>query len=127
MAKKLGATLFAPFACACAAIPAHTSLEQPQCSLATFPTNPRIGSWSVDKFAGQYVDEIRSLTVRREGQRLLVTGWILGTRELATQNVESWTWTDGCGVRYAFVLPSDGPGAWLTVTMTDGSSTSWHR
>ena len=67
------------------------------------------------------------LVVLRDQHRLMVEGWVLGTRQLTAEDVESWTWRDGCGLRYAFMLPPDGPGAWLKVTMPDGRTTDWHR
>jgi hypothetical protein len=110
---------------ACAAMP--RAGPQPQCAQTSFPTNNRIGAWSVDKFAGRYLGGSDAITVSRDEHRLLVRGWTLGTRELTADSVESWTWRDGCGVRYDFMLPPDGPGAWLKVTMTDGSVTDWKR
>ena len=101
--------------------------SQPQCAMIHFPTNIHVDAWSVDKFAGRYVRESDSLTVRRDEHRLLVDGWTLGTRELTADSVESWTWRDGCGATYAFVLPPDGPGAWLKITMPNGSISDWHR
>ena len=100
---------------------------QPHCSLTTYPENDRIAGWSVDKFTGRYSDGANTLTVRRDRHRLMVDGWVLGTRELTAKNVESWTWTDGCGLSYSFILRPDGPGAWLKVTMPDGRTTDWHR
>jgi hypothetical protein len=113
----------------CAAAPTGSKLEimQPQCGLVTFPENERIGPWSVDKFAGRYMHGADTLVVRRDGHRLLVEGWTLGVRQLTAPTVESWTWHDGCGVRYEFTLPPDGPGAWLKIVMPDGAITDWHR
>ena len=104
-----------------------TAARQPECSLITYPENERIGAWSVDKFTGRYSDGTHMLTVRRDQRRLIVEGWVLGTRQLTAASVESWTWRDGCGVNYAFILPPDGPGAWLTVRMPDGRTSDWHR
>jgi hypothetical protein len=114
---------------ACALTPGTELAEpgQPQCASATFPLNERIAVWSVDKFAGRYSSGGNVLTVRRDQHRLLVEGWTLGKRELAAQNVESWTWHDGCGVLYEFTLPPDGPGAWLKVTQLNGATTDWRR
>ena len=67
------------------------------------------------------------LTVRRDNHRLLVEGWHLGRRELTATSVESRTWHDGSGVTYAFVLPPDGPGAWLKITLPDRAITDWRR
>jgi hypothetical protein len=117
------------FLAACAgglAVPRHPA-AQLQCAAASFPINEQIGPWSVDKFAGVYLRGADRLTVRRDGHRLLAEGWVLGTRELTAASIESWTWRDGCGVRYEFTLPPDGPGAWLKVFMPDGTSTDWHR
>lgn len=100
---------------------------QGQCALTTFPANERIGAWSVDKFAGRYTHEADSLVVTRDDRRLFVEGWKLGKRQLTADSVESWTWRDGCGVRFEFTLPPDGPGGWLKVVMPDGTATDWHR
>ena len=100
---------------------------QPACAQASFPVNESIGAWSVGKFAGRYLRGADTLLVRSDGHRLLVEGWALGLRELATDNLDSWHWRDGCGVRYEFMLPPDGPGAWLKVIATDGTTTDWHR
>jgi hypothetical protein len=100
---------------------------QSRCALTTYPVNEHIDAWSVDKFAGHYSHGSDTLTVRRDGHRLLVQGWTLGTRELTADSVESWSWRDGCGVRYDFTLPPDGPGAWLKVALPDGTVTDWHR
>ncbi len=105
----------------------QTEAAQPQCAMGTFPANERIGAWSVDKFAGVYTHGTDKLTVRRDNHRLLVEGWMLGSRELTAESVESWTWHDGCGVRYEFILPPDGPGAWLKIIMPDHTTTDWHR
>ena len=114
---------------ACAVTPqTRTSQQsQPQCALAIFPENDRIGGWSVDKFTGRFSRGSDTLTVRRDQHRFLIEGWTLGTRELTAESVESWTWLDGCGVRYEFVLPPDGPGGWLKLIMSDGTTTDWHR
>ena len=101
--------------------------SQAQCASTVFAPDEHIGAWSVDKFAGRYSDGTNSLTVRRDDHRLLVEGWTLGTRQLTADSVESWTWRDGCGVRYEFQLPPDGPGAWLKVVMPDGAISNWHR
>ena len=103
------------------------SAAQPLCASTTYPPNVHVDAWSVDKFGGIYVQGADRLTVRRDGHRLLVEGWTLGLRELTAPSVESWTWHDGCGVRYEFVLPPDGPGAWLKVLAPDGGITDWHR
>ena len=100
---------------------------QPRCAATVFPPDEHIGAWSVDKFAGRYSDGANALIVRRDGHRLLVEGWALGTRQLTADSVESWTWHDGCGVRYEFQLPPDGPGAWLKIVMPDGTTSNWHR
>ena len=113
---------------ACAASPAREGASAAQqCATATFPSDDRIAAWSVDKFAGRYMHGTDALTVRRDGHRLLIEGWTLGTRQLTAPSVESWTWHDGCGAVYAFTLPPDGPGAWLKITMPDGGSSDWHR
>jgi hypothetical protein len=103
------------------------SANQHLCASTAYPPNDRIGPSSVDKFAGIYVHGTDRITVRRDAHRLLVEGWTLGVRELTAPSVESWSWHDGCGVRYEFVLPPDGPGAWLKVITPDGRTTDWRR
>jgi hypothetical protein len=98
-----------------------------ECALTSFPPDVHIDAWSVDKFAGRYLNGTDAVTVRRDDHRLFVEGSDLGSRQLTTDNVESWTWRDGCGVRYDFALPPDGPGAWLKIVLPDGRSTDWHR
>jgi hypothetical protein len=115
------------FLSSCVAAPARELSGGQQCALTAFPTNERVGAWSVDKFIGHYTHGPDALTVRRDGHRLLVEGWILGTRELTAESVESWAWHDGCAARYEFTLPSDGPGAWLRIAMPNGMVTDWHR
>jgi hypothetical protein len=113
---------------ACAAhVQDAAQAPQPRCALTVFPTNERVAAWSVDKFAGRFASGANTLVVRREEHRLLVEGWTLGRRELTAQSVESWSWRDGCGVRYDFTLPPDGPGAMLKIVMPDGTTTDWHR
>ncbi|HKG99764.1 MAG TPA: hypothetical protein VKB08_03440 [Bradyrhizobium sp.] len=114
---------------ACTATPQMPVAQssQPQCAQTAFPPNERIAVWSVDKFAGRYVRGADIVAVRRDEHRLLVEGWTLGTRQLTADSVESWTWRDGCGVRYEFMLPPDGPGAWLKIVMPDGQTSDWHR
>ena len=50
-----------------------------------------------------------------------------GTRDLATENVESWKFQDGCGATYLFMLPPDGPGGMLTIHEPDGRASEWSR
>lgn len=97
------------------------------CADTVFPANPRIGAWSVDKFTGHYRRGEQVLTVTRDNHRLLVMRPGFGTREITAGTIESWQWHDACGVRYAFTLPPDGPGAWLRITDADGAVSDWHR
>ena len=97
------------------------------CGDTIFPANPRIGAWSVDKFAGTYRRGQQALTVTRDNHRLLVTRPGFGTREVTAPSVESWQWNDGCGVQYRFTLPPDGPGAWLRITDVGGGVSDWQR
>jgi hypothetical protein len=116
------------FLCGCGIRPeSNLAANSPQCASTLFPRNDQIAAWSVDKFAGRYTRGPDALTVRRDQHRLVVEGWTLGTRQLSAQSAESWTWNDGCGARYEFTLPPDGPGAWLKIVMPDGSTTDWHR
>ena len=128
-APKFSLALLALLVSACAPPPTKQAAlrAQPQCALITYPTNERIAGWSVDKFAGRYVAGQNAVTVRRDQHRLLVEGWVLGSRELTADSIESWTWRDGCGVSYGFMLPPDGPGGRLRVTLPDGSTSDWHR
>jgi hypothetical protein len=101
---------------------------QPSCADTHFAENPRIAAWSVDKFAGRYRNGADELHVTRQGEhRFVVQRPGYGTRELATENVESWKFHDGCGLIYEFVLPPDGPGAWLKITDTSGAVSNWTR
>ncbi len=34
---------------------------------------------------------------------------------------------DGCGTRYDFFLPPDGPGGYVVVTEPNGARSEWHR
>jgi|tagenome__1003787_1003787.scaffolds.fasta_scaffold20566986_2 hypothetical protein len=111
----------------CAATAQDPRAAQLQCARMVVPANERIAAWSVDKFAGRYVRGTDTITVWRDEHRLLVGGWTLGTRQLTADSVESWTWRDGCGVRYEFTLPPDGPGAWLKIVMPNGMVSDWHR
>ena len=97
------------------------------CADTIFPSNPRIGAWSVDKFAGHYRRGQQTLTVTRDNHRLLVMRPGFGTREITPDTVESRQWHDGCGVRYAFTLPPDGPGAGLRITDVGGRVSDWRR
>lgn len=97
------------------------------CAATVFPLNPRVAAWSVDKFTGRYARGAEVLTIARREHRLLVTRPGFGTREIAAPDVENWTWHDGCGVRYRFTLPPDGPGAWLRVIEPGGTAADWHR
>ena len=97
------------------------------CADTIFPTNPRVADWSVAKFTGSYRNGQLGLTVRRDNHRLLVTRPGFGTREIATDNLDSWRWHDACGVTYDFNLPPDGPGAWLRITDINGAVSDWHR
>lgn len=97
------------------------------CADTIFPTNPRVAAWSVDKFTGHYRRGELALTVNRDNHRLLVMRPGFGTREITANNVESWQWHDACGVRYAFTLPPDGPGARLRITDLNGAVSDWRR
>ncbi|MEO7365379.1 MAG: hypothetical protein ABIW03_03580 [Sphingomicrobium sp.] len=112
----------------CAPVPMSApTAHAPACASMVFPTNPQIGAGSVDKFAGAYASGTRSLTVRREGSRLLVQDGTQAPREITTSDLNSWEFHDGCGISYRFVLPPDGPGAMLTILAPGASATQWHR
>jgi hypothetical protein len=98
------------------------------CAATRFPEDPRIDAWSVDKFAGRYRSGAQLLDVARQDEHgLVVRRAGYGTRDLATDNVESWKFHDGCGVTYTFVLPPDGPGGMLTIHEPDGRVSEWTR
>lgn len=97
------------------------------CASTVFPTDPSVGAWSVDKFGGVYRRGRESVTVSRQDHRFLVHRVRYGVREIRAEGPESWNFRDGCGVRYAFVLPTDGPGAMLAITDLDGTVTRWNR
>ena len=97
------------------------------CASTVFPTDTSVAAWSVDKFAGVYRRGRESVTVSRQDHRFLIHRVRYGVREARAEGPQSWTFRDGCGVRYAFVLPPDGPGAALTITDLDGTVTRWNR
>jgi len=106
---------------------AGTAAVPANCADTIFPTNVRIAAWSVDKFTGHYRRGDQALTVTRQNHRLLVMRPGFGTREITSDNIESWHWHDACGVRYAFNLPPDGPGALLRITDANGAVSDWGR
>lgn len=97
----------------------------PACAVQ-FPPNPRIAAWSADKFVGSYASGPLRLSVRRVDNHLLIEQPGGGPTQINTDSAESWNFADGCGTRYAFMLPPDGPGAWLTIT-TARFRSEWHR
>jgi hypothetical protein len=111
----------------CAATAPDPRPAQSQCACTVVPANERIAVWSVDKFAGRYARGADTIIIWRDDHRLFIGGWTLGTRQLTSDTVESWTWRDGCGVRYEFTLPPDGPGAWLKIVMPNGMESDWRR
>lgn len=92
-----------------------------------FPTDPSVAAWSVDKFGGVYRRGRESVTVSRQDHRFLIHRVRYGVREARAEGPQSWVFRDGCGLRYQFVLPPGGPGAWLTITDLDGTVTRWTR
>jgi hypothetical protein len=98
----------------------------PACSVE-FPPNPNIAAWSTDKFAGSYASGTLRLTVRRAGNHMLVERAGAAATQINSDSAESWAFADGCGTRYLFMLPPDGPGAWLTITTAAGVKSDWHR
>jgi hypothetical protein len=105
----------------------RVAADYPPACAAQFPPNPNIAAWSADKFAGAYRSGERALTVRRERNHLLVEQPGKAATQVNSDNVEQWLFRDGCGTSYQFMLPPDGPGAWLTVTTSDGVKTEWSR
>lgn len=97
------------------------------CASTVFPTDPSVTPATVDKFGGVYRLGRESVTVSRQDHRFLLHRVRYGVRELRADAVQSWAFHDGCGLRYEFVLPPDGPGAWLTITERDGSISRWRR
>lgn len=97
------------------------------CASTVFPTDPTVNAATVDKFAGVYRRGRESVTVSRQDHRFLLHRVRYGVRELRAEAPQSWYFRDGCGVRYAFVLPPDGPGGMLTITDLDGTSSRWNR
>jgi len=120
-ALALGACVAAPV------MPVPVVPAQPACATVPLPENPRFGPALTDKFHGTYVNGAESVRVTRLGAHRLVIyrGGI--PRDLATDNIEGWLFTDACGARYNFMLPSDGPGAWLKITDPGAATTDWHR
>ena len=106
----------------CAATAPDPRPAQSQCARTVVPANERIAVWSVDKFAGRYARGADTIIIWRDDHRLFIGGWTLGTRQLTSDTVESWTWRDGCGVRYEFTLPPDGPGGRLA----ENRDAEWH-
>ena len=97
------------------------------CASTVFPTDPSVNAATVDKFGGVYRLGRESVTVSRQDHRFLLHRVRYGVRELRADAAQSWAFHDGCGLRYDFVLPPDGPGAWLTITERDGSISRWRR
>jgi hypothetical protein len=103
------------------------SAPYPPACAVRFAPNPNLAAWSADTITGTYRSGRNAITVRREGSNLIVEQ----PHKLATQitrgDAQSWTFRDGCGTRYQFVLPPDGRGARLTVTVAAGVATHWNR
>ena len=97
------------------------------CASTVFPTDAAVNAATVDKFAGVYRRGRESVTVSRQDHRFLLHRVRYGVRELRAEAPQSWYFRDGCGVRYAFVLPPDGPGGMLTITDADGTVSRWNR
>ena len=97
------------------------------CASTVFPTDPSVNAATVDKFGGVYRLGRESVTVSRQDHRFLAHRVLYGVRELRADAPQSWSFLDGCGLRYEFELPPDAPGAWLTITNRDGSVSRWRR
>ena len=105
----------------------HPATEYPPPCAAEFPPNPNIAAWSADKFTGTFRSGALALTVRRSGNHLLVEQPGRAATQINSDSAESWQFVDRCGATYGFMLPPDGPGAWLTVTTAAGQRSDWHR
>jgi hypothetical protein len=112
---------------ACSTTVAVPVASQPACESIRLPENPQFGGWSVDKFVGRFSNGAASVTVSRIGDHRLVIDRGGQARDLATENLDSWLFTDACGSEYRFMLPTDGPGAWLKITDPDGTVSDWIR
>jgi hypothetical protein len=97
------------------------------CAAASYPVDPRVAAAMLDKFIGVYRLGRQSVTVSRSGSRFTIHRVLFGIRDLKPDAPESWTFHDGCGVRYDFQLPPDGPGGMVTITDRDGTVSRWHR
>jgi hypothetical protein len=107
--------------------PASQVVAQPACASVRLPENPRFGPAFTDKFNGTYFNGTESVRVHRLGAHRMVIYRGGVPRDLATNDVESWLFTDACGARYHFNLPPDGPGGWLKITDPGQPTTDWHR
>lgn len=108
------------------AAPPRSATYPPACAVR-FAPSPNIAAWSADKFTGIYRSASNALTIRRDGGNMIVEQPNKLPTQITRGDSESWTFRDGCGTRYDFMLPPDGPGARLTVTVPAGISNVWNR
>ena len=97
------------------------------CSSTVFPVDPGINAATVDRLGGVYRAGRESVTVSRQDHRFLAHRVLYGVRELRADGPGAATFHDGCGVAYAFSIPANGSGGWLTITDRDGIATRWRR
>lgn len=106
--------------------PVASAPYPPACAVR-FPANPNMAAWSADKFAGSYRSGAHELIVRREGNTLIVRQPDKLPTQITSAQLQSWLFRDGCGTSYQFMLPPDGRGARLTITVPAGTRTQWNR
>ncbi len=102
---------------------------QPTCADAVFPEDQFIGPAFTDKFTGRYWNGTRHTDVWRQNRRMFVGTPGGPTRQLqrASDTPGEGLFRDGCGARYHFILPPDGPGGMLRMVAPDGTRSEWHR
>jgi hypothetical protein len=120
-----GALLVAAFLAqgACATNPTPKA-QITSCAAAHFPVELAMAG-SLQGFAGQYSNGVRSVTLRQDGYSVLVAYGSAGEREL--RKIGEWRFQDGCGVTYQLSLPLNGTGALLEVISPKGQSTRLPR
>lgn len=79
----------------------------------------------VDRFLGTYVSAGATLSIRRDGARILAQR--AGEPAYALTRTAEATFVDPRGIAYLFTLPPDGPGAMLRMVYADGQVRVWNR